>query len=289
MRVSRREFIGMSGAVALSSGISPAFETNFITLKIPTLPTQFDGYKIGYISDIHLGPWMTDQVIIDAFSALNNHKPDLLVLGGDYILIPDSLPRMIFGAWRNDSFGDLRDRDLAQEIFRRLANYATASMPRDGVVAVYGNHDRWAHPSACHNYFTSAGIEILANTRLVIERAGARLNIVGIEDFLTGVPRWPDKDPATIVLAHNPDAISDFLRRGEGKFEVALCGHTHGGQVRAPLLGAIWSHVYDKRFIEGLVQVGPTQVFTSRGLGVVGVPFRVDCPAEVNIFELKSG
>ena len=287
MRVSRREFIGMSGAAALGAGIQPAFETNLIALKVPNLAAQFDGYRIGYISDIHLGPWMTDQVVIDAFTSLNQHKIDLMVLGGDYILIPDSLAKLVFGDWRNDSFGDLRERGLAEEIFRRLAIYATASIPRDGVVAVYGNHDRWAHPHACHNYFTSAGIRILANERIEIKRENALLSIVGIEDFLTGVPHWPDKHEASIVLAHNPDGISDLLSRGEGKFDVALCGHTHGGQVRAPLIGAIWSHVYDRRFIEGLVQVGPTQVFTSRGLGVVGIPYRLDCPAEVNVFELK--
>ena len=287
MRVSRREFIGLSGAAALSATIPPAFETNLVSLRVPKLPNAFQGYRIGYLSDIHLGPWMTDQLVIEAFSTLNKHAIDLLVLGGDYILIPEALTRAVFGAWKNDSFGDLRGRALADEIFRRLASYATAEMPKDGVVAVYGNHDRWTHPEACYKHFTSAGIRILANQRIEIVRSGQRLSFVGIEDFLTGVPRWPDSDAATIVLAHNPDGIADFLNRGEGKFDLALCGHTHGGQICAPLIGAIWPHIFDRRFIEGLVQVGETQVFTSRGLGVVGVPFRVACPAEVNIFELS--
>lgn len=278
----------MSGAAALAVSTSVDFEVNTIEIKLPNLPPQFHNYRIGFVSDLHLGPWMLDQMVIDAFEALYKRSIDLLVLGGDYILIPESLTKYLFGDWRNHSFGNLGKRELAQEVFKRFAKYATAHTPKDGVIAVFGNHDRWNHPTACQHYFEEAGIKLLTNSRLQIKRGNASLDIVGIEDFLTGIPKWPDQAAANIVISHNPDGISDLLRRSEGRFDLAICGHTHGGQICFPVIGAVWPHIFDLRFIQGLVRVGATQVFTSRGLGVVGVPFRLDCPAEVNIIELRG-
>ena len=91
-------------------------------------------------------------------------------------------------------------------------------------------------------------------------------------------------------MSHNPDYISRLLEiQPEYHFDLALCGHTHGGQIRLPGMGAVMSQIQDPRFVAGLVNINGKQVYTSRGLGVVGLPFRYDCPPEVTVFTLKRG
>ena len=90
------------------------------------------------------------------------------------------------------------------------------------------------------------------------------------------------------ILKDNPDYIPAILDNPGAKFSLALCGHTHGGQIVLPALGPIAAQVVDRRFVSGMTQIGERQIYTSRGLGVVGLPFRLNCPPEVTILNLRK-
>jgi predicted MPP superfamily phosphohydrolase len=138
-------------------------------------------------------------------------------------------------------------------------------------------------------------LKLLINQEFSIKRGEQSLEVFGVDDYLTGIPttpptRSPLKDGVSkrIILSHNPDYISALLKRPEHSFSLALCGHTHGGQVVLPIVGPIAAQVVDRRFISGLHNLDNRIVYTSRGLGVVGLPFRLDCPPEVSVFTLRA-
>jgi predicted MPP superfamily phosphohydrolase len=91
-----------------------------------------------------------------------------------------------------------------------------------------------------------------------------------------------------LIVSHNPDYISALLNRPEPAFSFAVCGHTHGGQIVLPVMGPIAAQIVDRRFVSGMQHVNNRWVYTSRGLGVVGLPFRINCPAEVTVFTLTN-
>lgn len=126
-----------------------------------------------------------------------------------------------------------------------------------------------------------------------MQRGSESLLIFGSDDYLTGLPAVPPAAAipgvsARVLVTHNPDYVSEVLKRDAARFSLALCGHTHGGQVRLPGLISMAAPVRDTRFLAGLVQVDGRWVYTSRGLGMVGLPFRVNCPPEITTIELKS-
>ena len=110
------------------------------------------------------------------------------------------------------------------------------------------------------------------------------------------LPESPTQEPpfsacknetVTLALVHEPDYI-DRLRKLV-PVDLQLSGHTHGGQVRVPGLGAIILPTWGKAYVEGLYRVGASQVYTSRGIGMVGLPFRFNCPPEVTEITLAQG
>jgi hypothetical protein len=138
-------------------------------------------------------------------------------------------------------------------------------------------------------------IRLLINEEHSLIRGHEQLIVFGVDDYLTGLPAvpptraLPDGVTKRIILSHNPDYLPAILKRPEIGFSLAVCGHTHGGQIVLPLLGPVAAQVIDQRFVSGMCAIDGKQVYTSRGLGVVGLPFRVNCPPEVSVFTLKGG
>ena len=139
------------------------------------------------------------------------------------------------------------------------------------------------------------GIDLLINQQRTITREDQTLQIFGVDDFLTGIPSPPPRNTlregldTRIIISHNPDYISAILAsEPDYHFDLALCGHTHGGQIRLPGVGAVMSQIRDDRFVSGLVTIERKKVYTSRGLGVVGLPIRYNCPPEVTVFRLVA-
>ncbi len=267
-----------------------------VPVRINQLPSAFEGYKIGFLTDIHLGIWLPNEWVVRSLEILANEAIDLLVLGGDYIFLNDNPFWKKMGIVRNEELAAERSpRKAIPRIYGELGSILTKFSFPDGSVGVPGNHDHWNSTSIFLSTFGSLpGIELLINKERVISRRDHTLRIFGVDDFLTGRPTAPPQDElrrgrdVRLLVSHNPDYISALTsRHPDYHFDLALCGHTHGGQIRLPYVGAVMSQIRDSRFIAGSVHLGEKLVYTSRGLGVVGLPIRIDCPPEVTVFTLE--
>lgn len=305
--LSRRQFLktAIAGGAATGLGLSlhdlrnDAYTSDFqveqLSININGLPPAFKDYRIGFITDIHIGTWVPEEWFERALDALANLRVDLLLLGGDYILVHESSLWDSAGLIRNARFSGLSKSVAIPEIYKTFAKCAARFKCPDGMFAVVGNHDHWnAYPELLKALRDFPQIRLLVNEEVSIKRGDQELSIFGVDDYLTGLPKAPparemkDGRVKRIILSHNPDYMPNILKRPEIEFSLALCGHTHGGQVVMPVLGPIGAPVMDQRFVSGMCLVGEKQVYTSRGLGVVGVPFRFNCPAEVSLLVLSA-
>jgi predicted MPP superfamily phosphohydrolase len=158
-----------------------------------------------------------------------------------------------------------------------------------GTWAVLGNHDHYTGElPALREELHAAGIGLLQDAWTPIEAAGAAFTLAGVDDLLLGQPdldRALDGAPAPLVLlSHNPDLLFEAARRGVA---LMLSGHTHAGQVRIPRLPVL---VRQSRYRldEGRYRAGATELIVSRGLGAVGLPWRVACPPEGVLIRLRA-
>jgi uncharacterized protein len=230
-------------------------------LAVHGLPQALAGLRIGLITDIHRSFFVTHDDVAAAVSALMHERPDLIVLGGDYV-----------------TFGD---REYVEPSARALA---PLSAPH-GVFGILGNHDDDRDMPAALAKF---GVQMLKDARTRITIRNEPLDLIGIRfwtkkqaDIATLVR---DTAPATILLAHDPRRLTEaaFLN-----VPLVLSGHTHGGQVVLPVVGALAAQKFP--VVAGVGQRGRTTMFVSRGVGTVYAPVRVNCPPEVAVLTLTSG
>lgn len=303
MAMNRREFLFSATAASSFSfakgGTNQIFSTESLevthhTLTYSTLPHEFDGFRFGFLTDFHLGGWVKTELVAQALKLASGQNIELLLHGGDYLWVPDSYGSSRTQFFLNNTFSGKDDEALAESIYEKIAELnRTYSYPL-GSYGVLGNHDRWSNPTACYEYLPMANIALLENHMAVINKGSSQMEIFGTADFWTGVPELPKyskdkKNTFKILLTHNPDFASYAYHKKQCSFHLALSGHTHGGQIKIPLLGPLTYNIEDSRYGEGLVDYGETKFFTSRGIGVVEVPVRILCPPEVAIFTLKGG
>jgi uncharacterized protein len=157
------------------------------------------------------------------------------------------------------------------------------------VVAILGNHDHWNDGKIVEGALHDRGIQVLRNRSLPLERGRSRIWIAGVDDALvqaadlTKTLHHVPASEAVVLLAHEPD-FADYAARFP--VDLQLSGHTHGGQVRLPGIGALILPRLAEKYPEGLNQVGALQVYTNRGLGVINPPVRFNCPPEVTFVTL---
>ncbi len=157
------------------------------------------------------------------------------------------------------------------------------------MVSILGNHDHWNGPEIVAHALDRHGLNVLRNQSLPLERGGQRIWIVGLDDViahandldkaLEGIPSAETK----IVAVHEPDFADEAAKY---PVDLQLSGHSHGGQVRIPFLGApILPHL-GRKYPVGLNRVRDLQVYTNRGIGVISPPVRLNCPPEVTLITL---
>ena len=280
--LSRRRFLARAtyayagAGTALSAyGIWSAYRLPRVTrrtLGFPDLPPGLDGLKLLHLSDLHAGMHLGEDVMQEIVAQANQLRPDLIVQTGDMIDISRSyIPPYV-------------------RAFREL------SAPL-GVVTVLGNHDRYTGEDEVIRGCRDAGQVFVQNGCHVIERNGAVLALLGIDDphsWSADNPQQADVDAALraappdafhVLLAHRPGAWDTAAPRG---IPLTLAGHIHGGQFYLPLIGWSAGSLITK-YVMGHFQRGNSQLYVSRGIGVVGVPLRVFVPAEIALFELRRG
>ncbi len=294
--LSRRQFLKSALPLSLlpgaAMGSQSSVQRSSLEIKINGLGAEFEGYKIAFVTDIHHGVWLPQELLEQAIQLVSQERVDLLLLGGDYIGLPDPIKTAASGSILNKRFAGLDEFNAPVPIFENLGAMLSKVAPPDGIVGVYGNHDLWLAPHASRKLLPRHGVKMLVNQSFLVKRGGHTLHVYGLDELWTGIPRYlinPSKAPheTRILLAHNPDSFSSVLDSPEFEFDLGLAGHTHAGQVKLPLLGALSYNIMDSRLGEGVFQNGQKKCFTSRGIGTVEIPIRINCPPEVTIFTLQ--
>lgn len=237
-------------------------------IHVRRLPAALDGVTIGVLTDLHAGRLTPPGLIRRAVDAVLAEGPDIVAITGD--------------------LSDDRVRGF-DPVFAELGRLRAPL----GVYAVPGNHDhklgidRWRRAVAA-----SIVIDDLTNRSVVLRVRGARLCVAGVDDYALGKPElWlppPDERDATLLLSHSPDQ-AEQSRRGRDAIDLIVGGHTHGGQVRFPLFGPPRnSSNHPDLYESGLRRRPWTQVYTSRGVGMVRLPIRFLARPEVSILRLTG-
>jgi hypothetical protein len=208
---------------------------------------------------------------------VNNLRPDLIVLTGDFVSVP---------VFSESEESKLKAASAAEPCARLLRQMQAPH----GLWAVLGNHDFYSNPNVVANALRDHGIQVLANQSVAIEASGARFWLAGIKDVLGGGAKLDQAlrpipaNEATILLAHEPD-YADVVARHP--VDLQLSGHSHGGQVRIPLLGPLYLPEMARKYPWGLFRIGPLTLYTNPGLGTLGIPVRWNCPPEITLLTLR--
>jgi predicted MPP superfamily phosphohydrolase len=271
--LARHVFPWMPGLASIySAQVRRMLVLSDATVHLPGLRPGLAGMKVLLLTDVHAGPFLHPAAVAEAVAKLSALAPDLVLHGGD--LATSGL-------------------DEVDDVLAALAPLRGSL----GTFAVLGNHDHYVEDvAALTRKIEAAGIQVLHNRAVVLERGGARLVLAGVDDLLMGKP---DLDAAlatagprhvgtpVVLLSHNPDVFFDAAARG---IPLVLSGHTHGGQVRLPGLPVL---VRQSRYrLDEGRYVSPSrraEIVVSRGFGTTGVPLRVHCPPEAILLHLVAG
>lgn len=282
-RLTRRALLkraGWAGAAALGlAGYSGLIEPNEvdvtrIDVKIDRLPPAFDQFRIAIVSDLHFGPYTGEREIGAAVRAANQLKPDMVALLGDFVTEP------LTG-----------DRRLGAKHAGPCAKTLSGLRSALGSFAVLGNHDYRTNPEFVAEALESNHIKLLRNANHAIERDGARIWLLGLNDAVEANPELnralqgvPANEPK-VLLVHEPDYADHASQYG---IDVQLSGHSHGGQIRLPGIHPLWLPEMANKYYRGYYRVHQLQLYTNRGIGTVGVPFRFLAAPEVTLMTLRA-
>jgi predicted MPP superfamily phosphohydrolase len=243
-------------------------------LVLPRWPKELSGLKVALLSDLHIGSPHWDVAALDELvERTNAQRPDLVLLAGDYQI--------------NDVMGG--EFVEAEPIARGLAGLKA----RLGVIAVLGNHDWWNDGERTRRAFQAQGITVLEETAVRLEHAGAEFYVVGLADQMerksdpqTAMAVVPSGAPS-LVLVHEPDVFASFPRLGLSP-NLTLAGHTHGGQVRLPLLGRrVVPSEFGERYAYGHIVEHGRDLFVTAGVGTSIIPVRFLVPPEIALLTLR--
>ncbi|MEA5572738.1 metallophosphoesterase [Calothrix sp. UHCC 0171] len=243
-------------------------EVNSLQLTLPHLAREFDEYKIVQISDIHVNKWMAQARLHRIFRLVNQQKPDLIAITGDFITRHQErfIPNL------EATMGELK--------------------AKDGKFGVLGNHDYWADASLVSQAMAQTNVVNLANSFQTIQRGDGKLYIAGVDDIYVGKDRLdlvlqslPEDDNATILLAHEPDFAD--ITATKNRFDLQLSGHSHSGQIRIPFLPPLYLPQLGKKYYAGMYQLESMLLYTNRGIGMTGLHLRFNCRPEITVITLN--
>ncbi len=268
MNLSRRKWLFRSvffgapaGGFAYGSGVEKQWlEITRVDVPLPQRHSALDGMRIAVIGDFHHDDFGDSHLIRRAVAAVNEAAADLVFLVGDYV---SEDPSAI--------------RPLCEEL--------KSLRPRLGSFGVWGNHDR---PHVTRNLIQSlesAGVRMLNDS----VHDFPDFCIVGMDSYRGGNPKlaeviasFPDGKPVLLAW-HEPDT---FDLHNDPRIALQMSGHSHGGQICAPVIGPIVLPKFGRKYPYGLYRREDTSLFVTRGIGTLTIPARFLCPPEVVILNL---
>lgn len=284
--IDRRQFLVRSAAGALgfaaggvgtyASLIAPERLTiAHYEIPVNDLPLKLDGIRLIHVSDTHYGPYTSLTFLEEAIQQAGELDGAVILLTGDYVHFT---PRAV---------------EPGIELLAGLRS-------RFGAVAVLGNHDHWEGAQACRAVFNRIGLPLIDNGRLYLTpdgitnqpREGQSLCLAGVGDmwedevsFLKALGGVPQSVPR-FLLSHNPDVAELIDHRY--RIDLILSGHTHGGQVSLPGIGAPYTPSrHGDKYVAGLCDGPRCPVLVSRGVGLAGIPIRFRVRPELAVVTLK--
>ena len=278
---NRRNFIRLAAAtgfslVAADSVLLAPNLPHIVRKEIPLRrwPARLEGFTVALLSDFHYDPVFSVHPLRAAVSMVNALHPDLIVLTGDFVT--------------SSAFTD--DEQAAAQAVPCARLLRQMHAPH-GLWATLGNHDCSTDPEIVTGALVAEGIQVMDNQSVAIESNGGRFWLSGVNDVLN---RFADldkaladvpNDEATVLLAHEPDFADRVARH---PVDLQLSGHSHGGQVRIPLLPPLYLPRLGKKYYWGLYNIGSLTLYTNAGLGTIGVPARLNCPPEITLITLRT-
>ncbi len=272
----RRRMLRTTGGIILAAPVAAmgfgvlierrSIRVNEVRVPLAGLPRELDGLRLVQLSDIHLGPFLSEKELARAVDMANELRPHLALVTGDFI----------------SGGGDPIDACLYQ--LGRLRADA-------GILGCLGNHEGYARVER-HATVQAArrGIHILRAKSTPVRFGDAVLNVAGVDyqsyyqAYLRGGEKLIRKDSINILMSHNPDVFPVAARQG---FDLTVSGHTHGGQVNFEIFRQPLNIVrFYTPYVYGLYRLGPSAVYVNRGIGTVGIPARIGAPPEVALIRL---
>jgi predicted MPP superfamily phosphohydrolase len=276
-QMTRRQFLGglvaaplvaVSATSAYARLVEPYnYLVSQTNIFIRDLPERFEGFRITQLTDVHHSRILGLDEVRRVVGLAQQTKPDMFVLTGDYTT---SYRRFI---------------EPCAETLGKL------NAP-EGVWAVLGNHDHYTDPELTVRALERHHIAVLTNANTSIRRGPDAIQLAGIDDWTWAATDWPaafvgigDKSPI-VLLSHQPRVL-DFPETE--KVSLILSGHTHGGQIDLPFLGAPARFATeDLKYARGLFRRGDTQLYVSTGTGVIGLPVRFGVRPEIAVLKLRG-
>lgn len=249
---------------------APELAWKTVSLSPPGWAERSHALHIALLADLHLGSHTDDcERLIKIVSKINQRRPDLVLLLGDYVNMQP------FGGGR-----------IPPSVIAAILEPLDAPL---GIHAVLGNHDYSYGKDRIIGAFGQAGINVLENTSCTIESPKGDFMLFGLPDTSEGRSALPAllraraKDLPGVIMAHDPAV---FATVPEGPY-LTVAGHTHGGQIRLPRIGALTnSSAAPMRWTRGHVVEGGRHLYVSSGIGTSFIPLRIGCPPEVNFLHL---
>lgn len=269
--IDRRGFLRLALAGMAAAGTASLARSGWRQaqdLRVERIELRLDGLthalRVAFAADLHFGPYADGERIAHWVAAILATRPDVIVLGGDVV--------------------DRRAPADLGPLFEALADLRAVG----GVYLVLGNHEyrRFTRPRGFLEDLRGIGLTPLVNAGSTVPGG---LFLAGVDDYRHGRPNLdlslaarPVGAP-TLLVSHNPDLLPSVPHT----VDLTLCGHTHGGQVRLPVIGPlITSSAHGRRFASGWVDA-PARAYVSRGIGVGLVPVRWNCSPELTLLTLR--
>ena len=278
-RVGRRALLLGSGVVALGAvGVSESSRNLTVVeheLPLADLSVEHEGLKVALLADLHRGPAVGRSYLEEVVARVNELKPDLIVMPGDFV-------------------------SKSPSYFEDLETILANLNPRIASLATLGNHDHWEGADKALETLQAAGVLALQNRALYLgpqktlteTPEPGSLCLAGVDDLWYGQPDFGffqkvPRELPVLLLSHHPDVAEEFGTVA-CRVDLQLSGHTHGGQVVLPGVGALaTASAYGTKYLYGWCQGPSWPVFTTCGIGTSTLPVRVGTQAEIVLFTLN--